>query len=150
MDPDDFSRDMDLMKLFEPAKYTGIFHEFGQRWWRRQFIDIASDLILTQNISKPLLEAFVPAFNKAFVKQTRHAVCIWDDTTIADSICFIENKPVKSRNSVLYRPDNRPAYMEQARVSRQAITHSNNFDEFLVDPDSADIADHWIEMAQEG
>lgn len=144
MNPDDFMSDMDLQRLFEPAEYKGIFHEFGKRWWRDRLIEIASELLISNNVNKPLLEGFVPTYNQTYSKTNRHSVCIWDNTEIADTICFIEQKPVKSRNSLLYRPDNRPAIMDQARVSRWAITRNNDFDEFLVDSDSMSIALRWM------
>lgn len=147
MDPEDFFADLELQEMLKPAKYSGIFHEFGERWWKSRLIEIASELLLREGVNRPILESFVPTFNRVFSKSCRHSRCVWDQSEIADSVCYIEKKPVKSRNSVLYRPDNRPAtaYVEKARVSRWAITRNNDFDEFLVDPDSIDLALRWMD-----
>lgn len=145
IDPDDFVADPNIQEMFQGAQYIGVFHEFGRRWWKDKFIEIAAEFMLNHNSDQPLLEGFVPTFNQAYDKNLQHSVCIWDNEPIAEAICYIYKKPVKLRNSLHYRPDNRPASMEPARVSRKAVIGSNDFDELLLDPGSVETAHQWIE-----
>lgn len=145
INPDDFAKDSTIHQLFQEAKYTGIFHEFGRRWWKDRLIEIASDFMLdNSNDTQPLLEGFVPTLNKVQDKNLKQSICIWDNQPVAEAICYIYQQPVKLRNSLLYRPDNRPASMEPARISRKAVVESNEFDELLLDPGSVDTANIWI------
>lgn len=144
MNPDDFASDSDLHQLFEDAQYTGVFHEFGRRWWKNRFLEIASEFILEHDSSQSVLSGFVPVFNSVYNKDLQHSYCIWDEKPIAETMCYILHQPVKLRNSLLYRPDNRPSIMEAARVSRTAIVGSNEFDELLLDPGSVSTANQWM------
>ncbi|MEO1256808.1 MAG: hypothetical protein AAFY41_18240, partial [Bacteroidota bacterium] len=145
IDPEDFATNPVLHDLFEDAKYKGIFHEFGRRWWKDRLIEIASDFLLDNDQdTKPLVESFALTFHKAYGTKIKQATCIWDEQPIADTICYIYQQPVKLRNSLHYRPDNRPASMEPARVSRKAIVGSNDFDELLLDPGSVETARKWM------
>jgi hypothetical protein len=133
---EDAFRSPGVQKLMEPAKYTGVFGTFKERWWRDRMFDIAQSLILEQGLQGPVFQKFAEAFDARFGIALAPAICIYDGTPIADWICYIYRKPVKQRNSIPYYPDSRPAVMDQARVSFKAIQESNEFDESLVDADS--------------
>ena len=145
IDPEDFKSDIDIQKIFQNAQYTGIFHEFGPRWWKDRVLEIGSELILNHGNGQPLLEGFVQTFNQIYKKDLQHSVCIWDEKPIAEAICYIYKEPVKLRNSLHYRPDNRPACMEPARVSRNAVIGSNEFDDLLLDPESVETEHQWAQ-----
>jgi hypothetical protein len=145
IDPEDFKSDSDIQGIFQDAQYTGVFREFSRRWWRDRVLEIAADFVLNHGNAQPLLEGFVPTFNQVYGKDLQHSICVWDKKPIAETICYIYQKPVKLRNSLHYRPDNRPASMEPARVSRTAVRGSNKFDELLLDPGSVETAHQWTE-----
>jgi hypothetical protein len=123
-------------KLMEPAKYTGVFSTYKERWWRDRLLNIAQSLILKQELRGPVFQKFSEAFSAEFREELDPAICVYDGTPIADWVCYIFEKPVKQRNSIPYYPDSRPAVMDQARVSFKAIQERNEFDESLVDSDS--------------
>lgn len=125
-----------VQKLMEPAKYTGVFGTYKERWWRDRVFNIAQSLILEQGVRGPVFQKFAEAFKAKFGEYLDPAICIYDGTPIADWACCIYKQPVKQRNSIPYYPDSRPAVMDQARVSFKAIQESDKFDESLVDPDS--------------
>lgn len=129
-------RNPSAQELMEPAKYTGVFGTYKERWWRDGVFSIAQSLILEQGLRGPVFQKFAEAFDARFGEKLDPAICIYDGTPIADWVCYIYGKPVKQRNSIPYYPDSRPAVMDQARVSFKAIQESNDFDESLVDSDS--------------
>lgn len=55
-------------------------------------------------------------------------------TTPADTVCYVLGIPIRIENSLPYRPDDRPAIMDEARISFRAIRESNCFDERYLDP----------------
>jgi len=125
-----------VQKLVEPAKYTGVFGTYKERWWRSRVFNIAQSLMLEQGLRGPVFQKFAEAFDVRFGTVLEPAICIYDGTPIADWVCYIYGEPVKQRNSIPYYPDSRPAVMDQARVSFKAVQESNDFDESLVDSDS--------------
>lgn len=129
-------RSSSVQKLIEPAKYTGVFGTYKERWWRDRVFNVAQSLILEQGLRGPVFQKFAEAFKPKFGEDLSPAICIYDGTPIADWACYIYKQPVKQRNSIPYYPDSRPAVMDQARVSFKAIQESDKFDESLVDPDS--------------
>jgi hypothetical protein len=133
---EDAFRSPGVQKLMKPAKYTGVFGTFKERWWRDRMFNIAQSLILEQGLQGPVFQKFAEAFAAKFGTVLTPAICIYDGTPIADWVCYILKEPVKQRNSIPYYPDSRPAVMDQARVSFKAIREHNEFDESLVDSDS--------------
>ena len=128
-----------VQELMGPAKYSGVFSNYKERWWRNRLFNIAQSLMLKHKIQGPVSQKFSEAFDLEFGEKLSTAVCIYDGTPIADWVCYILNKPVKQRNSIPYYPDNRPPVMDQARVSFNAIEEKNDFDESLVDSDSYEV-----------
>jgi len=139
LDLESFTADAAVKDLFEPAKYRGVFHKYQQRWWRNRLFNIAQTYMVERDISGAVFQKFADAFEREYKRILKHSVCVYDGTEIADWVCYIYNKPVKQRNSIPYYPDNRPAVMDQARVSFKAIQESNDFDASLVDADSYEI-----------
>ena len=60
------------------------------------------------------------------------SICVYKGEMYPDYICYILKKPVKTKYSLKYKPDDRPAVMDDARVSFKAIKTSSkvNFDFF--------------------
>jgi len=129
-------RNPNVQQLMEPAKYTGVFGTYKERWWRDRVFSIAQSLIVEQGLRGPVFQKFTEAFKARLGEDLDPAICIYDGTPIADWVCYIYRQPVKQRNSIPYYPDSRPAVMDQARVSFKAIRESDKFDERLVDSDS--------------
>ena len=125
-----------VQKLMEPARYTGVFSTYKERWWRDRLFGIVQSLMLKHELRGPVFLKFNEAFSAEFGEKLAPAICVYDGTPVADWVCYILKKPVKQRNSIPYYPDGRPPVMDQARVSFKAIQESNKFDESLVDSDS--------------
>lgn len=133
-----------LQKFIASARYAGVFAKYENRWWRDRLFLIAQELVAKYELRGSLPRRFREAFYEEFDQELDPAICIYDDTPTADWVCHILKKPVKQQNSVPYYPDDRPAVMDQARVSFKAIEESNDFDESLVDADSREIvAERW-------
>ena len=129
----------EVQDLIAPAKYVGMFSNFEECWWRDRLFDIAQRLMLKHQIQGLPSFEFGQAFSAEYEIELSQAICVYDQTAIADWVCHILKAPVKQKNSVLYYPDERPSVMDKARVSFQAIQISPDFDESLVDADGYEI-----------
>ena len=133
-----------VQELLTQAKYTGVFNNYQECWWRDRLFDIAQRLMLKHQIQGLPSHGFGKAFSAEHGIELSQAVCVYDQTPIADWVCHVLKTPVKQKNSVLYYPDKRPSVMDKARVSFQAILASPDFDESLVDADGyAIVIDLW-------
>ena len=140
----DSFKSVEVQNLLSQAKYSGVFAGYTTRWWRDRLFLVAQELSEKYELRGSLPQKFREAFYKEFDSKLEPAICISDETPTADWICHILRKPVKQQNSVPYYPDDRPAVMDQARVSFKAIKESNEFDESLVDADSREVvAELW-------
>lgn len=128
-----------VQELFADAEYKGLLAEFGKRWWSDRLLTIAKRTMMDANVSAPVSEGFVEAFERTKQKKLESTQCIVDGEPIADQICYILKQPVKRKNSILYYPDSRPPIMDAARVSIKAIRESDDFDEDLVEASSYDV-----------
>lgn len=137
-----------ISKLFVQARYDGIFREFGERWWRSRIEKIAYNLLREADINLPVNIGFHQAYQKLYGRQLELAVCNWDQTPIADTICYIDKEPVKYQHSLPYYPDDRPLIMLEARVSRVAITGTSKLKDYLLDPTHVEIAEEWRDEAE--
>lgn len=131
----DAFRSSSVQKLVEDAKYDGVFSTYQERWWRDRLFNIAQKLMLKHEVRGVVSQKFAEAFRIDTGGNLSLATCIFDETPIADWICYVLKKPVKQQNSIPYYPDSRPSVMDQARVSFKAIQESSDFDESLVDAD---------------
>jgi len=128
-------RTSEVQELVSQAKYTGVFSNYKERWWRDRLFNIAQRLMQKHEIRDAVSQGFGEAFEIETGTTLSPALCVFDGTKHADWVCYILNKPVKQKNSLPYYPDNRPTVMDQARVSFKAILESDDFDETLIDAD---------------
>lgn len=134
----------EVQQLFVSTKYDGIFSGFGRRWWVRRVLAKAGELLLEQEIQGPISIYFAKAFEDKYAIALSRSKCIWDKTEGADQVCFVLRQPVKLINSIAYYPDRRPAVMDRARVSRRAMSESNDFQVEYADPDSYEaVREDW-------
>ncbi len=136
--PESF-RTPDMQGLTESCRYSGVFGSCKARWWRGRLFHKARELMLRHKTEGRLSDKFRHAFAAEFGEELAPAVCVADGKAAADWVCHILRKPVRQRNSIPYYPDNRPAVMDQARVSFKAVRESDDFDETLADADSYEI-----------
>lgn len=130
----------EVQRFFADALYTGVFHNFSERlWWTDRVLSLAKRLTLELDMAESLSEEFITAFQRSFDTSLSPSVCIVDNTSPADWVCYILQQPVKIQNSLPYHPDNRPPVMDQARVSFKAIMEEQSFDKSLVDADFHEI-----------
>lgn len=124
IDPDSFAHSEKILGLFSDAKYCGVFSDYDDYYWSGNLRRIAVKLIGLSDPSRRISETVVPwLIDKEY--DVKPAVCIVDEKPYADTICYIYKAPVKTRNSLVYFPDNRPSVMERSRVSFNAIKESN-------------------------
>jgi hypothetical protein len=120
-------------KLFAPARYRGLFESAEGRWWRVRVYEVAQRVIAAAKLSGPANVVFADAYKKRARAQLKPARCIFSNTIPADWICYILQKPVKRQYSLSYHPDDRPAVMDEARVSFKAIREDNRVQDELFD-----------------
>lgn len=128
-----------VQKLLDSARYTGVFGTYQERWWRDRLFAIAQDLVQKHDLPGPISSSFATAFEAEYDQPLELARCVYDGEPIADWVCYVLKLPVKLQHSIPYYPDNRPAIMDEARVSFKAIMQSNDFDETKTDPDSYEV-----------
>ncbi len=120
-------------KLFAPARYRGLFEPVEGRWWRVRVYEVAQRVIAAAKSSGPANAVFADAYKKRAGTQLKPARCIYSKTIPADWVCYILQKPVKRQYSLSYHPDDRPAVMDEARVSFKAIREDNRVMDELFD-----------------
>ena len=126
--------------IMAPAKYVGVFDPPQGRWWKPRLYAISAQFAREQEVTGPINRAFAAAFKKAHGDSLAPAKCIVCGK-LADWVCYITHQPVQIEHSLAYYPDNRPAVMDQARVSFTAIRESNEVLDELFDAESADLLD---------
>ena len=119
----------EVQSLLKPARYDGCFSCDETRWWKSRLLDIAKTLELEKGLHGPINAVF----REAFVPELTPSRCIYSKEVPADWVCYVQKAPVKMKFSLPYYVDNRPAVMDEARVSFEAILHSNEVDEDLLD-----------------
>lgn len=126
-----------VQKLVKDAKYVGMFSPPEGRWWRTRLFAAAVELARQKGIDGPINHTFAKAFEKRYKEELPQAKCIYSGKTPADWVCYILSEPVRIEYSLAYYPDSRPAVMDEARVSFQAIRESNEVHDELFDSESA-------------
>ena len=116
--------------------YAGPFAPPEGRWWRNRLITAALSLWDRDTLGEASLSRFREKWNSSKKSRVRAARCVHSGEEPADCVCFVLRKPVMRKYSLPYRPDNRPAVMEEARVSFKAIQETNDYDERLFAPDA--------------
>ena len=130
-----FERD-DVQAFFRPAKYKGVFSPAEGRWWAGELILEGRRFLARQRMRDVALGDFSEAWKKARKGTLQRAKCNSSGASSADAVCYVLNEPVLREQSLPYRPDSRPACMEEARVSFKAIRETDRYDERLFPPDA--------------
>lgn len=128
-----------VLDFFAPALYHGPFTENKNYWWRKKLLGLANRLMLSHDLKGTVADRFINAFKAETGIELGPSICVWDQTSPADRVCYVLRNPVKLENSIPYYPDNRPAIMDEARVSFTAIRTSPDFDRTLVDENSLEL-----------
>lgn len=136
LDPDAM-RIPDLEQFLAPARYAGPFADVDRRWWHQSLVRTAQ-AIADDGSRGPLYLRFSDQFRNARGLDLPRAACV-DCGEPAGSRCFVLDRPVRHDHSLPYFPDQRPAIMEVARVSFQAIRHTNDVVDERVDPTASPI-----------
>ena len=134
----------EIKNLFKGAKYHGVFKPLEGCWWRSELHRVALDKMSDKEIDKSLNNGFPEACERIFGRPIEKAVCVYSGKAPADSVCFILNKPVVTEYSLMYYPDNRPAVMDEARVSYKAIKETNKVNEDFFDEVGKEIYNELI------
>ena len=128
-----------LQHMFKSAEYSGIFMPSEGRWWKSKLHTIATSIMKKIEKEPPLRVGFPAAWERIKKTPIERAKCVFSGESPAEWVCYILKQPVMIKYSLSYRPDGRPAVMDEPRVSYEAIRTSNEFDERLVDPLGRDM-----------
>jgi len=128
-----------VRKLFAPAEYRGPFQPQEGRWWRVRIYDIAQRVITAAKFSGSANVVFAAAYGKRARTRLKPARCIFSNAVPADWVCYVLQKPVKRQYSLPYHPDDRPAVMDEARVSFKAIRQDNRVLDELFDEQGQEL-----------
>jgi hypothetical protein len=93
------------------------------------------------NLHDAAFTEFAKAWRRKRRAELQQAICNTSGQAPADSVCYILRQPVLRRYSLPYRPDTRPAVMDEARVSFHAIRTDNRYDDRLFPPDARKLLD---------
>lgn len=135
----DSFKSTNVQKIVGPARYTGLFAPPEGRWWRDRLFEEALKLMQQSETEGPINAGFAQAFQENFGEQLLPALSVNTGKPTANWVCYILNEPVKIEESLTYYPDQRPAVMDEARVSFKAIRESNNVEDELFDSESVDL-----------
>jgi CheY-like chemotaxis protein len=123
--------DSKVQRCFREAEYVGPFHEVERRWWRGRLHEEAFRYIRKAKLKPVLTESFPQAFTRVTRKRVLPSICIYSGEKPADCICYILRQPVRRKYTLEYFPDERPAVMDEARVSFKAIREDNRVQDEL-------------------
>jgi len=123
-----------LRNMFKSAEYSGFFLPHDERWWKSKLQSSAISIMKKKEKELPLREGFPEAWERVKGTRIERSKCVFSGEFPAEWVCHILKQPVMIKYSLLYRPDERPGIMDEARVSFEAIRTSNDFDRRLVDP----------------
>ena len=128
-----------LQHMFKSAEYSGIFMPHERRWWKSKLQTVAASVMRKGEKELPLRTGFPAAWERTKKAPIERAKCVFSGESPAEWVCYILKQPVMIKYSLSYRPDRRPAVMDESRVSYEAIRTSNEFDERLLDPLGRDM-----------
>jgi hypothetical protein len=126
----------EVQEHFAEAKYAGPFAPREGRWWKDRLMVLAYDVLHAADLSTRGLYEFGGAWTKYRGSELELSTCVHSEKQPAECVCHVLGKPVRREFSLPYSPDNRPAVMDEARVSFKAIRESNDFEEEYVAPDA--------------
>jgi hypothetical protein len=130
-----------LLAFFRTARYTGVFAQKDSHFWKTRFLTKARALLRDVGLQDAPFTDFAKGWRRKRRISLPQAVCNTSGESPADSVCYVLREPVLRRYSLPYRPDPRPAVMDEARVSFKAIRTDNRYDERLFPPDSQQLLD---------
>jgi hypothetical protein len=130
-----------VQAFFKPARYVGVFAQADGHFWKARLLTKARALMQEASLQEAPFTDFAKAWRRKRRAELSQAVCNTSGEAPADSVCYILRQPVLRRYSLPYRPDTRPAVMDEARVSFQAIRTDNRYDERLFPPDARQLLD---------
>ena len=114
-----------IQEYFQDAKYQGIFTPVTGLWWKDRLIEIASSRMNDEEKIDPLNHSFAKYWLREQRGELSPSICIYRGEKFPEQVCHLLSKPVKTKYSLKYKPDNRPAVMDKARVSYKAIKTSS-------------------------
>lgn len=122
-----------VQKIFDKAKYSGVFAKIANCWWKSTLRKIAISKMNKKEKDLPIYMGFPSALTRAKGEKVEKSQCVYSGETPAEWVCYILRKPVKIKYSLVYRVDSRPKVMDSARVSFKAIRTSNEVNDELFD-----------------
>jgi len=128
-----------VQKYFKNALYRGVFSASTPHFWKTRLLARARTLLREAGMQDAPFVEFSAAWRRVRRVRLPLAVCNTSRQKPADSVCYVLQEPVLRRFSLPYRPDTRPAVMDEARISFKAIRTTNNYDERLFPPDARDL-----------
>ena len=129
-----------VQEFFKDAIYNGPFQANTKHWWKHSLFNIASNLVSTKDNSRGLREQFLHGASHLLNTYLEPSRDPQSGTDYADTVCYLLNIPIRIETSLPYRPDNRPAIMDEARVSFKAIRETNDVDDNHFDSASRMMA----------
>lgn len=125
---------INIQEKFKNALYSGIFKTNQKYFWKSQLRIVAVELMKSMEINTPIHIGFKIAYEKAYNNKLKSSICIYSREENADKVCYVLNKPVKTKYSFKYNIDDRPNVMDEARVSWLAIRTTDNVNEEFLSP----------------
>jgi hypothetical protein len=138
LDVRSFLRD-DVQQRLSSACYTGAFAPSEGRWWRGRLMALAAGLMKQAGVTAPIIGGFRDAFNRETGARLHPSVCVYSGEKPADRVCYLLRQPVMRQYSLIYNPDDRPAVMDQARVSFKAALEDNRFRRALLTAEGREV-----------
>ncbi len=125
----------EVQELFRETIYTGCFSDLSPRWWKRRLLSAAKQFLLENGVQDSVRPALADTLRSRCALDVSASKCVSSGNSPADTVCYVLNQPVLYRYSLSYRPDTRPAVMDEPRVSFKAIRESNEVMDELFDAD---------------
>lgn len=131
----------EIQQYFLKAEYSGLFSipEVRSYWWKSKISEIANENMNDDELMMPLRESFVINWKRINGIDLEKAKCVYSEEAPAEWVCYILEKPMMLKYSLLYHPDSRPEIMDEARISFKAIITSNEVNDDMVDSMSKEM-----------
>lgn len=111
-------RNPTVIDWFSSAKYTGVFADDHDRWWRGALRARADTFVREAGKEGAFADAWNATHTKARVVVSKCCVC---GEPTSEAVCNVLHKPVMLRHSLPFYPDSRPPGFDVARISFEAI-----------------------------
>lgn len=128
-----------IQELFSDAKYSTVFAPKKGRWWKSKLQEIAESIMEEHERDLIVRKGFPLAWERINDKQIERSKCVFCGESPPEWVCYILKKPVMIECSLRYNPDSRPAIMDEARVSYEAIRNTNEVNDDKFDPIEYDM-----------